>query len=60
MMIGKSLGSHQCLGEGCLGLPGQVWNLRFLLSFPLLATRHRNSKKVWDYIFLPDTSTRHM
>ena len=27
-------GGRGCLGEGRLGLPGQVWELRFLLSFP--------------------------
>ena len=31
---GDLSGGCRCLGEGRLGLPGQVWELRFLPSFP--------------------------
>ena len=37
-----------CLGEGRLGLPGPVWELRFLPSFPSFPMINRSSKNVWE------------
>ena len=36
-------GGHGCLGEGRLGLPGQVWEVRFLPSFPSFPGENRSS-----------------
>ena len=37
-----------CLGEGRLGLPDQVWELRFLPSFLSFPRENRSSEKVWE------------
>ena len=36
-----------CLGEGHLGLASQVWELRFLPSFPSFPGKIRTSNNVW-------------
>ena len=57
---GFPLGWSGCLAEGRLGLPGQVWELRFLLSFPSFPRENRSSRNVWGKrlevpdILLPD------
>ena len=40
------LGGCGCLGERRLGLPSQVWELRFLPSFPSFPRENRSSKGV--------------
>ena len=37
-----------CLGEGRLGVPGQVWEFRFLLSCPLFPRENCSSGNVWE------------
>ena len=41
-------GGHGFLGEGRLKLPGQVWELRILPSFPSYPTKNRCSDSVWE------------
>ena len=45
-----------CLGEGRLGVPGQVWEFGFLLSFPLFPRENRSSKNVWENTWKSQTS----
>ena len=53
-------GGRECLGEERLGLPGQVWEFRFLPSFPSFPSENRSFKNVWEKrlefpdILLPD------
>ena len=50
-------GGCGCLGEGRrLGVPGQVWELRFLPSFPLFSKENRSSKNVWEAAWKSQTS----
>ena len=49
-------GGRGCLGEGRLGLPGQVWELRFLQSFPSFPRENRSSKSVWGSAWKSQTS----
>ena len=49
-------GGQECLGEGRLGLPGQVWELRFLPSFPSFPRENRSSKNVWESVWKSQTS----
>ena len=52
-------GGRGCLGEGRLGLPCQVWEFRFLASFPSFA-RDNRFKIVWKTPGSPrHPSTRH-
>ena len=39
-------GGRGCLGEGRLGVPGQVWEFRFLRSFPLSPRENRSLHRV--------------
>ena len=48
-------GGRGCLGEGCLGLPGQVWEP----SFPSYLRENRSSKNVWENACPRHTSSRH-
>ena len=48
-------GGRGCLGEGCLGLLGQVWELRFLRSFPSFPRENRSSKNFWENACEPRT-----
>ena len=43
-------------GEGLLGLPGQVRELGFLLSFPSFPRDNRSSKNVWESAWKSQTS----
>ena len=43
----KFSGGRGCLGEGRLGFPGQVWELRFLPSCPSFPQENRSSVHVW-------------
>ena len=45
-----------CLGEGRLGVPSQVWEFRFLLSFPLFPRENRSSRNVWENTWKSQTS----
>ena len=45
--IGLS-GGRVCLGEGRLEVPNQVWEFRFLLSFPSFPRECRSSRNVWE------------
>ena len=45
-------GGPGCLGEGRLGVPGQVWEFRLLPSFPSFPRENRSSKM--SGILLPD------
>ena len=53
-------GGRGCLGEGRLGLPGQVWELRFLPSSPSfpgeIALQNLSGQNAWEVpdILLPD------
>ena len=52
----QTSGCREYLGEGRLGLPGQVWELRFLPSFPSFPREkfaHQTMAEVPD-ILLPD------
>ena len=39
-------GARGCLGEGRLGVPGQVWEFRFLLSFPSFPRENRSIQEM--------------
>ena len=41
-------GGRGCLEEGRLGVPGQVWEFRFLPSFPSFPRDNRSSRNVWE------------
>ena len=41
-------GGRGCLGEGRLGVPSQVWEFRFLRSFPAFPREDRSSRNVWE------------
>ena len=41
-------GGRGCLEEGRLGVPGQVWEFRFLPSFPSFPRENRSSRSVWE------------
>ena len=43
-------------GEGRLGVPGQVWEFRFLLSFPIFPRENRSSRNVWENAWKAQTS----
>ena len=45
-----------CLEEGRLGVPGQVWEFRFLPSFPSFPRENRSSKNVWENTWKSQTS----
>ena len=53
-------GGRGCLGAGRLGVPGQVWEFRFLPSFPSFPGENRSSINVGETppevpdILLPD------
>ena len=49
-------GGRGCLGEGRLELQVQVWELRFLPSFPSFPTENRRSKNVWESAWNSQTS----
>ena len=49
-------GGRGCLGEGHLGLPGQVWELRFLPSFPSFPRENCTSKNVGKNAWKSQTS----
>ena len=49
-------GGRGCLGEGRLGVPGQVWEFRFLLSFPSFHQESRSSRNVWENAWKSQTS----
>ena len=45
-----------CLGERCQGLPGQVWDLRFLPSFPSFPRENHSSRMLGKKrLEVPDT-----
>ena len=41
-------GGRGCLGEGRLGVPGQVREVRLLQSFPSFPMENRSSRNVWE------------
>ena len=43
-----SSGGCGCLGEGRLGVPGQVWEFRFLPFSPSFPRENRSSRTVWE------------
>ena len=49
-------GGRGCLGEGRLGLPDQVWEFRFLPSFPSFPRESRSPKNVWENAWKSQTS----
>ena len=49
-------GDRGCLGEGRLGVPGQIWEFRFLLSFLSLPRENRSSRNVWENAWKSQTS----
>ena len=49
-------GGRGCLGEGRLGVPDQVWEFRFLPSFPLFPGENRSSSNVWENAWKSQTS----
>ena len=60
---GPQSGGSGCLEEGRLGLPGQVWELRFLPSFPSFPRGNRSSclGSLPGFLEVPDhSSTRHL
>ena len=46
-VLKRSSGGRRCLGEGRLGVPGQVREFRFVLSFPSFPRENWNSRNVW-------------
>ena len=54
-------GGRGCLWEGRLGVPGQVWEFRFLPSPPSSTRANRSSRKVWENTWKSQTSSsRHL
>ena len=49
-------GGRGCLGNGRLGVPGQVWELRFLPSFPSFPREIRIPRNVWENAWKSQTS----
>ena len=49
-------GGRGCLGDGRLGVPGRVWELRFLPSFPSFPRESRSPKNVWENVWKSQTS----
>ena len=51
-----SAGGRGCLGEGRLGVPGKVWEFRFLPPFPSVPRENRSSRNVWENAWKCQTS----
>ena len=49
-MFPRHIGNSRMSGEGRLGVPGQVWEFRFLPSFPSFPRENRSSKNVWELL----------
>ena len=59
-LIPKTLfysGGRWCLGEGRLGVAGQVWEFRLLPSFPSFPRENRSSRNVWESGWKSQTSS---
>ena len=49
-------GFEGILEEGRLGVPGEVWEFRFLPSFPTFPKENRSSRNVWENAWSSQTS----